>query len=78
MPAATPKIEAVKLWRFDKAFVLCITDSGTMGASWNSRSVGMMAEAGRRLEDGPDGFVSGEEEEEDRERERVAGLVVMT
>lgn len=42
MPAATPKMEAVKLWRFDNALVLCITDSGTMGEIWNSRSVAMM------------------------------------
>lgn len=42
MPAATPKMDAVKLWTLDSALVLCITDSGTMGEIWNSRSVAMM------------------------------------
>lgn len=43
MPAAAPKMEAVRVCRLDRALVLCITDSGTIGAICISLSVGMAA-----------------------------------
>lgn len=44
MPALTPKREAVRLWRLERALELWITDSGTMGLIWSSRSDGIVAD----------------------------------